>query len=565
MTGLLNRAFEYVGAPVRRLMVLELGSEHGDLLAGAVLPWHGTVLIASLLRKKGFEVEALVEGISRFSEQELADVDALLVHVTAGNLARTEEVTRHIRQSARIPIIGGGGLTKAVPSAVSGICDFIVRGEGEDTIVELLGALNSRTDVREVPGVSFMWEGQLWHTPSRPFTHNLDTFTDMSVIRGYRRMSLLEQVLRRRFYMMTIEASRGCPFSCKFCITPDLYGSYRTRPIPVVIEELRQRLRYSRRVWFLDNLFVVKRAFTRNLLSAIIDAGLGVRGNFTCFLRVENSRDDEMLELLPRAGFRNVYIGFESLESGDQHAWNKKLQLQEMSAAVARFHEHRLRVNASFLAGSDNQCVDDVEQTVEWAIEHGLDFLNLFVLTPIQMKENLCIPRQRLLAPSWDFMNGNYVTFFPARMRPSTLQLAVNDGIRRFYSASMNTRRIRRYGSVNDRWLWPASLFASSLAARQMRRRMRDYVQYLRRIEAPYYGSDERLLEHQLPPNGVTCLPFMDGADVAMGARRRLAVTRASSPSHCSAPSKMPQHGFDTIELVQQASHDSELEAQDEG
>src|SRR5688500_4057971 len=119
----LNDRFEYTGPPIRRLKLLELRSERVDFLKHAILPWHGTVLMASLLKHEGYDIEALVEGVSQFREEELADCDALLVHLTAGNIERTARIVQRLREKKPLTVIGGGGLGKVVPSAVAPACD----------------------------------------------------------------------------------------------------------------------------------------------------------------------------------------------------------------------------------------------------------------------------------------------------------------------------------------------------------------------------------------------------------------------------------------------------------
>jgi radical SAM superfamily enzyme YgiQ (UPF0313 family) len=513
----LNERFEYTGAPVRRLKLLELRSDRVDFLKNAILPWHGTVLMASLLAQEGYEIEALVEGVSRFTDDDLADCDALLVHLTAGNIERTARIVQRIKARKDIPVIGGGGLGKVVPSAVAPACDVVVRGEGEDTMVELLEAMNRRTDVREVAGLSFWRGGALHHTAARAFTRRLEVPSRMEIIRGYRPLSVAEQALRRRFFYMTVEASRGCPFACKFCITPDLYGSYRAAGVDRVIADLRDRVRYSNRVWFVDNLFVVKREFTRALLTRMIDEGFGERGNFTCFLRVENARDEELLPLLRRAGFTNVYVGFESLATSQQAEWNKSFRVREMAECVQVYHRHGLRVQGSFIFGSDEHEAGDIETTMKWAVDGDIDYLSLYVLIPTQMAENACIPRRRMLAPSWDYVNGNYVTHFPMRMPPSVLQDTVRDCLFRFYSPLQLPRRLARLGRVNNRRAFAASSAAIYATLKLNRGDLDEYTAYLRTVERPYYDAAGHLLEDRLPPGGLLPdLPFLDSPDAAV-------------------------------------------------
>ncbi len=393
----------------------------------------------------------------------------------------------------------------------------MVRGEGEDTTVELLAALNRRGDVREVAGLSFWHGGRLHHNAPRAFTRRLEVPSRMDVIRGYRPLSLVEQAVRRRFFYMTVEASRGCPFACKFCITPDLYGSYRTAGVDRVIADLRDRLRYSNRVWFVNNLFVVKREFTVALLTRMIDEGLGERGNYTCFLRVENARDEELLPLLRKAGFTNVYVGFESLSADTQGEWNKRFRLQEMADCVATYHRHGLRVQGSFIFGSDDQDAGDIDATVTWAMENGVNYVSFYVLIPTQMAENACIPRRRMLAPSWDYVNGNYVTHFPLRMPPSVLQDAVRDSLFCFYHPRRLPGRLARLGAINNPHAFAGASAAIYATLKLHRRDLDEYTAYLRTVERPYYDAAGHLLEDRLPPGGLLPeLPFLDAPDPAV-------------------------------------------------
>ncbi len=171
LDALLNDRFEYTGRPLRKLKLVELRSARTDFIKNAVMPWHGTVLIGSLLKQEGYDVEALLEDMSEFDERDLAGADAVLVHQVAGNLEKNARLIAKARRiNPSLVAIGGGGLAKVVPSAGAESVDFIVRGEGEDTIVELLAALNGRSDVRKVAGLSYWHDGQLKHTAPRAFT-----------------------------------------------------------------------------------------------------------------------------------------------------------------------------------------------------------------------------------------------------------------------------------------------------------------------------------------------------------------------------------------------------------
>jgi radical SAM superfamily enzyme YgiQ (UPF0313 family) len=495
---------------ISRVKIVELRSTVPHLLRFTLAPWHGIILLASLARSHGFDAEALVEGISEFTIDDFADADVVAFTIAAGNIEASRRLVERIRaRNPRAIIIGGGPLSKTVPTVFSDFCDFVIRGEGEDAFIELLEALRQGSDVRQVGGLTFVHEGQVHNTPQRPFTKRLDVVADLDSVRGYHPRSALRNAIDRRIYMMTVEASRGCPYACKFCIAPDFYGSYRPKTVDNVLRELRQRRRFSNNVWFIDNLFSVRRQFTVELLNRIIAEGLN-DGSYKCFLRVENARDRELLALLPRAGFDGIFVGFESIREGNQRQWRKNLRVTQMIDAIRAYRAHGLAVHGSFVLGGDGDRAEDVTATCDFAIENELALMNIFALTPVQVAGDACLPRHRNLASSWDYMTGDFVTYFPTHMRPSVLQATLAREYLRFYSLSRLPGIVRRFGLHGG--------FAFGTIGYALRKMFadpvfRDYQRRLEAIEAPYYSADDLLLEDRLPPEGVGSAPWIDTID----------------------------------------------------
>lgn len=498
------------GAPVSRIKLVELRSTVPHLIRFTLAPWHGLVLMASLARSEGFDAEALVEGISDFTIDDFADADVVAFTLAAGNIEASRGLIARIRaRNPRAIVVGGGPLTKTVPTVFAEFCDYVVRGEGEDAFIELLQALRDGGDVRAVRGLTFLRGTEAEHTAPRPFTRRLDVVADLDTVRGYRPRSALQNVVERRIYLMTVEASRGCPYACKFCIAPDFYGSYREKTVENVIRELRQRRRFSRSVWFIDNLFSVRRKFTLELLGRIVSEGLD-DGSYKCFLRVENARDRELLVALRRAGFDGIFVGFESIREGNQREWRKNLRCAQMVEAIETYRAHGLAVQGSFVLGGDGDRAEDVAATVDFALNNELALLNMFALTPVQVAGEACLPRRRHLASSWDYMTGDFVTYFPTHVRPSVLQAALAREYLRFYAPSRAPGIVRRYG-------WHAG-FAFVTIGYALRRMFadpvfRDHERHLAEIEAPYYTADGRLLEDRLPPDGLGRAPWIDSVD----------------------------------------------------
>jgi Fe-S oxidoreductase len=143
-------------------------------------------------------------------------------------------------------------------------CDYVVRGEGEETVVELLEALSDGGKPYGVKGVSF-WDGdQIVHNPPRPLVQDLDSlpFPDLDLIVGKENMSVTP-----------ILTSRGCPYNCTFCSVTEMFGhKFRRRSVENVMEELR--LLKPRSVFFYDDIFNADAERMANLLELMLREGI---------------------------------------------------------------------------------------------------------------------------------------------------------------------------------------------------------------------------------------------------------------------------------------------------
>lgn len=191
--------------------------------------------------------------------------------------------------------------------------NFIIRGEGEIAILQLLKALGAKLDFSSVPGLGFRKNGEVVLNPLPAEPLDLDTLPIPD--RGL--FEHLDKYLKNR--AMNLHISRGCPFNCSFC-QPTLklmFGKkLRYRSPAHVVEELKQlHLKYRiTEFFFHDDIFTVNHPWLRQLVEEINRAGL-VKG----FRYVVNSRvdtfDEEVAELLRDMGVYYVLFG---LESGSQ-------------------------------------------------------------------------------------------------------------------------------------------------------------------------------------------------------------------------------------------------------
>jgi len=245
---------------------------------------------------------------------------------------------------ATIVVAGGVYFSYAIePTLAEGAVDTIVRGEGEDTLVELVEALvEGRTDLADVAGLAWMDQGRVCVNAPRAPIMDLDRLPrpayELLRVRAYGRGS------RNHPALASLEHSRGCIDRCSFCILWKHFGRanngsvqpcYRTKSAERTVDEVRWLARdYDRRtIHFVDPSFNADSAWTDRFADLMLAADTGVR--FTAWMRADGIVRDErlgILEKLVRAGLMQAYIGIERVDERGLAFLNK----HHNEAAVTR-------------------------------------------------------------------------------------------------------------------------------------------------------------------------------------------------------------------------------------
>jgi anaerobic magnesium-protoporphyrin IX monomethyl ester cyclase len=234
------------------------------------------------------------------------------------------------RQVGARVIAGGCFFGNVAPEALrTGLIDVVVHGEGEETLVELLAALRDgdAAALRQVRGISFLEGEEAVRTEPRELLRDLDRLPfpayDLLPVGRYGLTS------RHHPALAAIEASRGCPHSCEFCVLWRQMGRFRdARPVPHfrvksperLLEEVRiLRERFGRRyLGWVDPCFNADPDVPRRLAESLLREGRPIGQSAwvraDCLVRDAASG---ALETCVRAGLNEVYIGIERLEPED--------------------------------------------------------------------------------------------------------------------------------------------------------------------------------------------------------------------------------------------------------
>ncbi|MBF0528715.1 MAG: cobalamin-dependent protein [Deltaproteobacteria bacterium] len=333
----------------------------GDLGKG-IDPPLGILYIAAYLRQygsSGITIKAsdgMLLGYEKTLEAILAEgADIVGLSTVTPNALGAYRLAKEIR--VRMPntrIIFGGPHSTALPEEIfsRSTADAVVIGEGEQTFLELVEYYRGGNDAEKlenIRGIAYIRDGSLFHTPARPFISDLDTIPfpdrhllDMKQYSGY--------PLSKARPSTTILISRGCPFKCTFC-SNNVWrcGSplYRYRSPENVVSELKM-LKNDGYKEFFDNSDEFNTGLTRSkqLLRAIIDADLKIF--LKCQVRA-SPIDDELAELMRRAGVWYLHLGIESGNPETLSGIRKKISLQEVERCCRLLKNQGIKIWGLFM------------------------------------------------------------------------------------------------------------------------------------------------------------------------------------------------------------------------
>jgi radical SAM superfamily enzyme YgiQ (UPF0313 family) len=457
---------------VRKVSIIEVKSEHLHIFSRFELPRIGATLLATVLRDRGLEAEALFLPrktlLARGIQTDLAGISTITATAPA-SYAVADDLRRR-----GIPVVIGGPHASFQPEEALEHGEYCLVGEAEQSLPMLVDALNGTRALDDVPGLVWRKNGAIVRNPAARPIDDLDSlpFPDYSLLdMGRRRMG----AFLLGGSIVPIQTSRGCPYDCSFCSVTGMFGKrYRFRSTASVITEL-ERYHAGQLFFFYDDNFAANTRHTRELLQAIIDRKFGFQ--WSTQVRADIARNPELLDLMYQAGCRTVFIGFESVDPRALAEMKKGQSVDEMRFAVRELRRRGIHVHGMFVFGFDADTPETVKATVDFAIHERIDSAQFLLLTPLpgsQLFERLTA-EGRINERDWDDYDAHHVTFRPTGFTAWKLQLAQIRAHARFYAWRRVFARLL-HGRLPS---FLVGVYANRLNHR-WKRKERDYLRALR-------------------------------------------------------------------------------------
>lgn len=268
------------------------------------------------------------------------------------NLVDVHRLTGMVKRiDPTIHVMIGGPHPTAFPDEALALAhvDAIVRGDGEQALVEWLAALEAGSGFESVLGVSYKHNGESFKNPERELAHDLDElpFPDRDAvdIRRYYTPGMKKPVTT------TIISSRGCPYRCSFCSVPK---GYRARSPKNIVDELEECVnRYGiQEVHFIDDLFNISAQRVIDISNEIVRRKVKIDWGFkgSC-----NNTTPEMLAAAREAGCVKAHYGVETFTPEGLKSINKKTNLEQIFQVFRWTREAGIKAVAYMIVGCPHE------------------------------------------------------------------------------------------------------------------------------------------------------------------------------------------------------------------
>jgi radical SAM superfamily enzyme YgiQ (UPF0313 family) len=445
-----------------RVLLLEPPKTPWEMMGDVVAPPLGLAQLAGCLEQAQIPVEILDANALEIDWQGLgaaiAQKEPDLVGITVftpwvPDVRRAVRVAHEAVPQATI-VLGGPHATFTTEETLQTMpeVDVVVRGEGDQILIDLVRVLDEGNSLQNVPGISYRQNGHFVENPAPPPLDLSDLPNPAFHLLPMERYHFAS--LGGPF--ATVVASRGCPFQCSFCSEwPFWRSGWRPHNPQKVVDQLDVLVnRYKRKnIWFGDDCFNVNGDHMAAICEGILQRGIDVNWYYQGRADLVVKHKD-LLPLARRAGNRMVQIGIEASNDEQRNELNKQLGTETVKEAVKLLRQNDIVCQGMQIVGLRDDTPKTFEQKVRLVNQLDVDFPVFLVYTLFPGAPDY----DRAVAEGWIDLPANYARHDMAHVLMPTQQ--------------MSPRQIWAY----TRWAWtsvylhPVRLARNLLSRNEWRR-----------------------------------------------------------------------------------------------
>jgi len=400
--------------------------------------WDAEVIDENNLRRYGPRGNLTGADHEFLQQHRPADVVGFYGGLTS-TIPRLYELARFYKDKGIVTIAGGQHFVEDnIDVALSSGIDYLVIGEAEETIKELLQAIEGKRDVNDVKGIAYLSNGEVVCTSTREPLTDFDKLPlpNFSLVR-YAKIKLYP-----------VERTRGCAMACEFC-------TVRGKPRYASPERLLEHIsflvetRKARHFFIVDDLFGQQRNETIRFCNMLRDYQKRINKRLftTVQIRLDKAKDSELLAAMQQAGIRMVAIGFESPIEEELAAMNKHVKAEDMLSLTRIYHKFGFLVHGMFIFGYPRAEGVNFNMPVKERVKRFKNFIKRARIDTVQVLLPVPLPgtelrhrleRQSRIYPTddvgWEYYDGNFPLFEPDEpVSAEQMQRSIRQIMGRFY------------------------------------------------------------------------------------------------------------------------------------
>jgi anaerobic magnesium-protoporphyrin IX monomethyl ester cyclase len=383
-----------------KVLFIEPPKDYWFIMGEYLPPPYGLLQLAASLESKVADVEIEVldcqamsldwKSLAKRIEAFNPDVVATSGFATCNAYltARALELAKKLKPDA-VTVTGGQHFTALAQESLEAYpeIDVIVRGEGEETLAELVQAVGDKKDFSGIQGVSFRHSQKILHNPPRPLIEDLTQlpFPAYHFVRGYAHKYHFTLMAGGEAKYGVVEASRGCPHRCTFCSQwKHWQGSWRHKSVERVADEMEFLYNNygSRLLWLTDDNFglgprmdefcdeLIKRSFSQDI---------------TCFIQArcdDVAKNPQLVAKMSKAGINWLLLGVESHRKGTLDSFHKDSKPEYAEAAVKLLKQNSIFSQATCIIGERGDSAESIAGLRQFVNHIDPDLAIFMVLTP---------------------------------------------------------------------------------------------------------------------------------------------------------------------------------------
>lgn len=283
-------------------------------------------------------------------------------------------------------VMGGPDITYNVENYLKNGADYLVIGEGENTMLELVQHIekNPTDEPVDVSGLAFTNNtGEVVKTAPRTKVREINELPvpnrDAIPIHKY----LEAWKTHHGQSALSVSTQRGCPYTCKWCSTAVYGQSYRRRAPEKVVAELKElQEKYNPdTIWFVDDVFTVSHKWLREFCAELEKQK--VRIPFECISRADRM-NEEVIGLLKKAGCFRVWIGAESGSQKIIDAMDRRVSVDQVRNMIIETRKQGIEAGTFIMLGYPGETEEDIEETINHLKISNPDHFTITVAYPIK-------------------------------------------------------------------------------------------------------------------------------------------------------------------------------------